>query len=124
MQRMLDIFSETANKIGFQINTAKTEIMYQLSPDNTTPVEPTITINGEVLKVVQNLKYLGSTLSSDNTADKELSCRIQSACASFGKLEKRLWKKNDVRLSTKCRVYKELVLPALLYCSEPYPLYR
>ena len=124
MQRMVDVFSEVASKIGLQINTIKTEVMYQPSPDNIAPVEPTIIINGEALKVVQSFKYLGSTLSSDNRADKEISNRIRIACASFGKLEKRLWKRNGVRLKTKCKVYKAMVLPALLYSAETYTLYR
>ena len=98
--------------------------MYQPSPRNRAPHHPYITINGEALKVVQCFKYLGSTLSVDNRADKEISSRIQSACASFGKLEKKLWSRNGIRLSTKCKVYKAIVLPALLYSAETYTLYR
>ena len=124
IQRMVDVFSEAAGRIGLQINIAKTEIMYQPSPRNPSPVDPCITINGQALKVVGSFKYLGSTLSTDNRADKEINCRIQSACASYGKLEKRLWNRRGIRLATKCKVYKAVVLPALLYSVETYTLYR
>ena len=124
IQRIVNSFSEAARKIGLQINTGKTEVMYQPSPRNPAPLEPLITVNGEPLKVVPCFKYLGSTLSNDNRADREIVCRIQSACASFGKLEKRLWGRQGIRLETKCKVYKAIVLPALLYSAETYTLYR
>ena len=124
MQNMVDIFSQASEKIGLQINKGKTEVLYQPSPDNTEPQPPIITINGEALKVVKSFKYLGSTVSDDARADQEISNRIQSACASYGKLEKRLWSRGGIRLDTKCRVYKALVLPALLYSAETYTLYR
>ena len=110
--------------MGLQLNTSKTEVLYQPSPTNICPVEPAITVDGETLKVVPSFKYLGSTLTTDCRADKEISCRIQSACASFGKLERRLWTRPGIRLSTKCKVYKAVVLPALLYSAETYTLYR
>ena len=124
IRRLMDSFSEAARKIGLKINTDKTEVMYQPSPRNSAPENPQITVNGAHLKVVPHFKYLGSTLSTDNRADKEIVCRIQSACASFGKLEKRLWGRQGIRLATKCKVYKAIVLPALLYSAETYTLYR
>ena len=124
IQQALDSFAGAAKKIGLQINTDKTEVMYQPAPRNLAPLAPQITVNGDVLKVVPYFKYLGSTLSKDNRADKEITCRVQSACASFGKLDKRLWSRNGIRLSTKCKVYKAVVLPALLYSAETYTLYR
>ena len=124
IQRLVDSFAEAARKIGLQINIDKTEVMYQPSPRNLSPLEPCIMINGEALKVVTRFKYLGSTLSTDNRADKEICCRIQSACASFGRLERRLWSRRGIKLETKCKVYKAIVLPALLYSAETCTLYR
>ena len=123
-QRLLDVVAAASKKMGLQINTDKTEILYQPSPSNTSPVNPVITVDDVPLKVVPSFKYLGSTLSIDGRADKEISCRIQSASASFGKLEKKLWSRPGIRLSTKCKVYKAVVLPALLYSAETYTLYR
>ena len=124
LQNMVNVFAGTARKIGLQVNTQKTEVLYQPSPENTNPTPPRIVIDGEPLKVVENFKYLGSTVTIDNRADKEISCRIQNACASYGKLESKLWKRAGIRLATKCKVYKAVVLPALLYSAETYTLYR
>ena len=61
IQTIVNIFVDASNKIGLQINTFKTEVIYQRSPDNNTPREPVITINGESLKVVPWFKYLINT---------------------------------------------------------------
>ena len=124
IQRMVNVFAETAGKMGLQINTQKTEVLYQPAPHSDETEMPQIVVDGEVLKVVGNFKYLGSTVTADNRADREIACRIQSASASFGKLEKKLWNRPGIRLDTKCKVYKAVVQPALLYSTETYTLYR
>ena len=56
--------------------------------------------------------------------NKELSARIQSASAAFGRLHERLWNKHNIKLVTKCNVYRAIILSGLLYSSETYTLYR
>ena len=124
MQRMVTVFAEAAQRVGLQINTQKTEVLYQPAPQRSNAEEPEITVGGSVLKVVKSFKYLGSTVTDDNKADKEISNRIQNACASFGKLSTRLWNRSGIKLETKCKVYKAMVLPALVYSAETYTLYR
>ena len=123
-QILLNVFAATSKKMGLHINSSKTEVLFQPSPNNTSPEDPVISVDGESLKVVSSFKYLGSTITTDGRADKEITCRIQNACASFGKLENRLWKRPGIKLSTKCKVYRTVVLPALLYSAETYSLYR
>ena len=84
--------------MNLQINTTKTEVLYQPSPNNMSPEDHEIIANGETLEVVSSFKYLGSTRTADNRADKGISCRIQEACASFIKPEKPLM--DDTRSST------------------------
>ena len=42
IQTIVNIFVEPSNKTGLQINTSKTEVIYQPLPDNHTPREPVI----------------------------------------------------------------------------------
>ena len=84
---------------------------------------PNIQIDGKVLNNVDSFTYLGSTLSSNNSLDKEISSRIAKASASFGRLQKRVWKERGLRQDTKCAVYKAVVLTALLYGCESWTLY-
>ena len=114
---LVDVFSGAAGKIGLQINIIKTEVMYKPSPRNPSPIDPCITINGQD---VSSFKYLGNIPSTDNLADKEINCWRQSA--SYGKLEKMLWNRRGIRLATKYKFYKAVVLPALLDSIETYIL--
>ena len=43
---------------------------------------------------------------------------------AFGGLWKRVWSHHGISVSTKCKVYKAIVLPTLLYSAETYTLYR
>ena len=54
----------------------------------------------------------------------EINNRIQVASGAFGGLSKRVWPQHGISVSTKCKVYKAIVLPTLLYSAETYTLYR
>ena len=58
-----------------------------------------------------------NTLANDFSLDKELSARIQSASAAFGRLRERLRNKHNTKLVTKCKVYHAIILSRLLYRS-------
>ena len=91
--------------------------MYQPAPDKQYQ-EPQVYIDGVRLKPVTEFIYLGSTLSNDSLIDKEITRRIALASTSFGRLKKRLWDQRGVRLQTKLKVYRAVVLSTLLYGSE------
>ena len=80
--------------------------------------EPTITVNGQKLKVVDKFTYLGSTLSRAVHIDDEVIARIAKASVAFGGLLANVWERNGIKLDTKLNVYKTAVLPTLLYAFE------
>ena len=116
-------FEQAATMFGLTINTKKTVTLYQPPPGQTS-IEPHVEIYGTPLKAVKNFTYLGSTVASDNTIDVEIKNRIQAASGAFGGLGKRVWSQHGISVSTKCKVYKAIVLPTLLYSAETYTLYR
>ena len=67
--------------------------------------EPTITVNGQRLQVVDMFTYLGSTLSRVVHIDDEVNARIAKASAAFGRLRdsvgsyfcKYVWKRPSAR---------------------------
>ncbi|PIK58516.1 hypothetical protein BSL78_04540 [Apostichopus japonicus] len=122
MQEIVDRFSADADLFGLQINSAKTELLYQPKPGKATQ-EKEITIKGERLTQSNTFTYLGSTISSNNSADVEVSKRVQAACKSFGALSKRLWSRHEIKLTTKMEIYRTLVMPSLLYATETLTLY-
>ena len=91
--------------------------------EDPTASTPKIKIDGKILNCVDSFTYLGSSLSSSNSLDKEISTRIAKASASYGRLQKRVWCDRGLSVETKCAVYKAVVLSALLYGCESWTLY-
>ena len=116
-------FEQAATLFGLTISTKKTVTLHQPPPGQTS-TNLHIEIYGTLLKSVNNLTYLGSTIASDNTIDTEINNRIRAASGAFGGLWKRVWSQHGIAISTKCKVYKAIVLPTLLYSAEMYTLYR
>ena len=123
LQRLCNCFAAAASRFGLTISIKKTEALYQPAPGNMY-VPPAITIDGKLLKAVENFKYLGSIVSNDGSIDAEITARIAKATAAFGRLVKRLWTVRGIRLNTKIAVYKAAVLTSLLYGCETWTLNR
>ena len=67
------------------------------------------------LQVVDKFIYLRSTLSRVVRIDDEVNARIAKASAAFGRLHGSVWDRSGIRLDTKLKVYKAVVLPTRLY---------
>ena len=47
--------------------------------------------------------------------DDEVTARTAKASVAFGRLRTNVWERNGIRLDTKLKVYKAVVLPSLIY---------
>ena len=63
MQGAVDRMSKACDNFQLTITTKKTEVVQQPAPGKAYS-EPTITVNGQKLQVVDKFIYLGSTLST------------------------------------------------------------
>ena len=79
-------------------------------------VTPNLSIKGQFIERVDKFTYLGSCITPDGSIAKELSSRTQKARLAFSNLH-HLWRRNDIKLSTKGGVYSAAVHPILLYGS-------
>ena len=61
MQRAMDQVAQSCDNYDLTISTKKTEVVHQLAPGKPYS-EPTITVNGQNLKVVDKFALMGSTL--------------------------------------------------------------
>ena len=123
MQQNMNSFSTACNNFGLTISTKKTEVLHQPAPHKTY-VEPAITTGGEKLKAVDKFTYLGSTLSRFVNIDEEVDTRIAKASSVFGRLRKSVWERRGIKLATKLKVYRAVVLPTLLYACETWTVYE
>ena len=123
LQELATSLAEAAKAFGLTISLRKTEVMLQPSPGLALP-EPQIEIEGIRLNNVESFTYLGSSLTSNCSMDKEVSNRLAKAGASFGRLGPRVWGERGIKLSTKLAVYKAVVITSLLYGCETWTLYK
>ena len=106
-----------------QLAQKETEVVNQPAPGKQYS-EPTITVNGQKLQVVDKFTYLGNTLSRAVHIDDEVTARTAKARVAFGRLRTNVWERNGIRLDTKLKVYKAVVLPTLLYACETWTVYQ
>ncbi|CAH8497241.1 unnamed protein product [Dicrocoelium dendriticum] len=81
---------------------------------------PALTLGGDLLEVVQEFKYLGSYISTRGIED-EVTNRIAKARGAFANL-RHLWRRRDITLALKGRVYNAAVRSTLLYGCETWPI--
>ena len=119
MQKGVDQVSDSCDSYDLTISIKKTEVVYQPKPGKPYK-EPTITVKGQLLQVVDKFTYmyLGSTLSRDVHIDDEVNARIAKASTAFGQLCGIIWDRSGIRLDTQLKVYRSVVLPTLLYACE------
>ena len=123
MQKGVDQVSDSCDSYDLTISIKKTEVVYQPAPGKPYK-EPTITVKGQRLQAVDKFTYLGSTLSRVVHIDDEVNVRITKASAAFGRLRGSVWDRSGIRLDTKLKVYKAVVLPTLLYACETWTVYQ
>ena len=56
--------------------------------------------------------------------DDEVNAGIAKASAAFGRLCGSIWDRSRIRLDTKLKVYKAVVLPTILYACETWKVYQ
>ena len=118
----MDAFSNASKKFGLKITIKKTEVMYQ--PYSTRTREDNIMVDGNKLNSVLEFTYIGSTISCNGYVDDEIQRRMAKASASFDRLRQRLWNNHHVSMRVKGKIYRAIVLSALLYGAEAWTVYR
>ncbi|KER28801.1 hypothetical protein T265_04411 [Opisthorchis viverrini] len=116
-QVFLDGLTKVIPSFGMHFAPTKCKVMLvDMQSLNTT-----LTIQGEVLQVVERFTYLGSCISSDCSVTDEVNARICKARAAFAN-SRHLWRQNGLSLNLKGRVYQATVRAVLLYGCETWPI--
>ena len=113
----------SCDRCDLTISIKKTEVVYQPAPGKPYK-EPTITVKAQRQQVVDKFTYLGSTLSRVVHIDDEVNARIAIASAAFSRLRGSIWDRSGIRLNTKLKVYRSVVLPTQLYACETWTVYQ
>ena len=100
LQKKTDRLVNFASQTGLDINTAKTKVM-SINTANPPPI-------AKVLDSEEDLTYLGSLISKDNGARKDIQSRLAKARGAFAQLQT-IWKSKQYSLKTKLRLYNSNV---------------
>ncbi|BHF58577.1 hypothetical protein SprV_0100152900 [Sparganum proliferum] len=90
MRRRMDVFAAACDNFGLIINTEKTVVMHQPTPD-AAYIAPQINLNGIQLQVVEKLTYLGRSLFRTTKVDDEVARCTSKASQVFGCLQSAVW---------------------------------
>ena len=122
IQHIVNRFSDAAKNFGFFISLKKTEVLHQ-TPSREAYTPHHISIHGTNLNTMEHFTYLGSVISSDATANKDLDNRLFKASSSFRRLSKRVWQSlapplhKDPNIQSRCRPHRPVRCTDL--CSLP-----
>ena len=119
----MDAFSDASKKFGLRFTSRRPRCMlYQ--PNSTRTRDEDIMVDGNKLKSVLELTYIGSTISSNGCIDDEIQRRMTKASASFGRLRQRLWNNHHVSMRVKGNIYRAIMLSTLFYGAEAWTVYK
>ncbi|KAK3527016.1 hypothetical protein QTP86_006792 [Hemibagrus guttatus] len=102
---------------GMKVSRSKTEYMCV----NEREGSGTVRLQGEEVKKVQELKYLGSTVQSNGECGKEVKKRVQAGWNGWRKVSGVLCDRN-ISVRIKGKVYRTVVRAAMLYGLETVSL--
>ena len=85
--------------------------------------EGTVAMQGEVMKQVEEFKYLGSTIQADGGIDREIAKRIQAGWGAWKRITGVMCDRK-VSGTVKGQLYKTKVRPAMMYGIETLAFYK
>ena len=116
---LLEALTAESEKFGLKINTKKTKIMpISKREDERRNVQHR---NSEI-EIVKTFTYLGSELKAEGGTENEIKRRIALAGTVFNRLQDKIFKKHDIKLRTKLRIFNTCVIPVLTYGSESWSI--
>ena len=118
LSSVLERITVYAAQLGLHINTAKTKAFSTCPNDSGRPLR----LLDSTIEHVNGFVYLGSLILPNGQAKEEVQRRVDNARRAFLQLRTALWRRNEVSLRTKIRVYQAAIRPVLLYGCETWPM--
>jgi hypothetical protein len=121
LQETTDLIVKYSAYSGLKINVDKTESMTVSKQATQQPFTEkdtlAISIGDKAVKQCSTFKYLGATICSDNSLDKEIAVRIGKATGAFNRINN-IWTNKSISIPVKMRIYKSAVITVLTYGCE------
>jgi len=98
---------------GLEVCADKTKYMV-LSRDQDAGRIHRVRIENSTFERVEEFKYLGTTLTNQNSIVEEIKSRLRSGNASYHSVQN-LWSSRLLSKNLKIKLYRTIILPVVLY---------
>jgi len=98
---------------GLEVSADKTKYMV-MSPDQNAGRSHNIKTDNSSFERVEEFKYLGTTLTNQNSIQEEIKSRLMSENACYYSVQKLLCS-SLLSKNLKIKIYRTLILPVVLY---------
>ena len=113
---LVQTVNQTFNNFGTQLNLAKTKYMHMTLESSQSMTHKT-PMN---IEIVNSFKYLGIILSNNSSIEEDINNRLSKASKVFRGLSRLIWYKTSIKLGTKIKLFRSIILSILLYGSETW----
>ena len=114
IQKLLGAVQKQCKNFEMQINVQKTEVVVFSKKKQLPRIK--VSLNDEMLKQVNQFKYLGSIMTSDAKSTVDIKCRISIAKTAFTEM-KAILTNLKMPFQSRYRILKCCIRPILLYGS-------
>jgi len=109
-----------SKEIGLEVNTDKTKYMV-MSQDQNAGQSHSMKSDNSFFERVEEFRYLGTTLTNQNSIQEEIKSRLKSGNASYHSLQN-LLSSSLLSKNLKFKIYRTIILPVVLYGCETWSL--
>ena len=109
-----------AKEIGLEVNAGKTKYMIMSRDQNAGQTHSMKTDNSSFEKV-DDFKYLGTTLTNQNSIQEEMKSGLKSGNACYHSVQN-LLSSSYLSKNLKIKIYRTIILPVVLYGCETWSL--
>jgi len=109
-----------SKEIGLEVNADKTKHMV-LSRDQNAGQSHSMEIDNSSFERVEEFKYLGTTLTNQNSIQDEIKNRLKSGNACYHLVQNILFS-SVLSKNLKFKIYRTKILPVVLYGCETWLL--
>ena len=102
--------------IGLEVSSDKTKYMVMFRDQNAGLIQ-SVRIDNSTFERVEVFKYLGTTLTNQNSIVEEIKSRLKSGNACYHSVQKLLSSKL-LSKNLKIKIYRTIILPVVLYECE------
>ena len=92
-----------------------------MSGEQTAGLSHTMKVDNSSIERVEEFKYLGTTLTNQNSIQEEIKSRLKLGNACYHSLQK-LLSSSLLSRNLKIKIYRTIILPAVLYGCETWSL--